>query len=337
LEKLQDIFDGDKLLSEYKTMSVEEVASFLGQEHAETLMQRLGQGNVTKEEIYDICKDAYPEYKLRSDWIGDIIVSKLPGQGKYLHLNEQGVSDEKISIVQKLDNYEAKIQNGTLKECELQDICNIVFGKDSDICKKVYESLKVKVLPDEIEEYTSYREQLNQTYLENQNREEILISSFEMIDGDIKYCKHTLEKIEGSTKIVLMEKTFEFDTGLQQHFLEPALIDFAQHNRIETDNILKNERNTYSADYEVFSSSNNTLKLININPAYANTVAYVLSQIEPIALEKQESKSGTLEQAYQKNLSKSGFANALGIIEMIVFTISILIFLFFVFKLIFVI
>lgn len=328
-------FDGDKLLEGYKNMSIEEVASFLGPKHAKLMMEKLQQENFTRDEIYEICLDAYPEYDLRAKWIGNIIALKLPEKTPEQYYRAVGMTEDEISMVMKMTDYSERAQNGTLKESELQEICNMVFGENTDIGKQVYEALKIKTLPDEIDEYIEYREQLNKLYLENQNSDQALISSFEMIDGDKKLCKHTLEQNNGNNKSILMEKTFEFDAGFQLHFLEPALIDFARHNSANADNMSKNERNIYSYDYQVFSTSNNTLKLTNINPAYANTVAYVLSQIEPAALEKHKSKNEFLDKSYQKVLVKNGFIDSLGVTLNIIFTIICITCLIFCLKLIF--
>lgn len=63
-----DTFDGDKLITEYDTMSLEEVVSFLGEEKAALLNEKIQSGTINLDEVSQICKEAYPKYPQRAEW-----------------------------------------------------------------------------------------------------------------------------------------------------------------------------------------------------------------------------------------------------------------------------
>ena len=134
-------FNGDELLNTFQTMSKEEAINLLGPHYSKILLDKLNSHTLTFNELEDICSQAYPTYKLRANWIRNIIHSKLD---KYELLSIYGVKEEQIEQVRKIDHYKEKIKNSTLTEDELYELCCIVFDNES-IRETAYQQLKEKL------------------------------------------------------------------------------------------------------------------------------------------------------------------------------------------------
>lgn len=282
-----DSFDGDKLLSGYETMSLEETISFLGDEKAALLNEKLQSGTINFDEISQICNEAYPKYPQRAEWISLIIKSKLPHQGKYEYLKAEGVSDDQISMVAKMDDYRQKVQNGKLSQSELKDLCDMTFGKNSEESSIIYDKMSELVKTDEQLDFEQYREQLNEAYLKPKDEESFLTSSFTMIDGEQRKCEHSLQEIKGQERKTIMNKTFDFDESFQKNMLEPAIVDFAERNPVISSDTRQNTENTNASNYRAISETNNILNVNNVNPEYANTVASAVQQVPPTVYQQQ--------------------------------------------------
>lgn len=308
----EDLFDGDKLLEGYKTMSLDEVVSFLGDEQAALLTEKIKAGSINLEDISQICKDAYPKYPQRAKWIESIIASKLPGQGKYEYLISEGVTEEQIDMVSKMDDYKEKVQNGTLTQSELRELCDITFGKDSEESSIIFDRMSELVKSDEVREYDKYREQLNTEYLKEKDSDTFLTSSFTMVDGQQRKCEHSLQEIKGQERKTIMNKTFDFNESFQKNMLEPAIVDFAERNPIMSSDTRQNAENQNTSNYRAISETNNILNVNNVNPEYANTVASAVNQVPPTVYQQQ-----AIPQQQMGAGMTMGFANILLIFSLI--------------------
>lgn len=307
-----DTFDGDKLLSGYKTMSLDEVISFLGDEQATVINEKIQSGTLNLEELSQICKNAYPNYPQRSQWVESIIMSKLPSQGKHEYLRGEGISEESIGLVAKMDDYKEKVQNGTLTQSELKELCDITFGKDSEESSVIFDRMSGLVKSDEVREYDQYREQLNTEYLREKDSDTFLTSSFTMVDGQQRKCEHSLQEIKGQERKTIMNKTFDFNESFQKNMLEPAIVDFAERNPIMSSDTRQNAENQNTSNYRAISETNNILNVNNVNPEYANTVASAVNQVPPTVYQQQ-----AIPQQQMGAGMTMGFANILLIFSLI--------------------
>lgn len=304
-----DTFDGDKLLTEYDTMSLEEVISFLGEEKAALLNEKIQSGTINLDEVSQICKDTYPKYPQRAKWLKDCIYGKLSRTDR---LKLDGVEADQVKLVAKMDDYKEKVQNGTLTQSELKELCDITFGKDSKESSVIYDIMSSMVKSDDVREYDKYREQLNTEYLKEKDSDTFLTSSFTMIDGEQRKCEHSLQEIKGQERKTIMNKTFDFNESFQKNMLEPAIVDFAERNPIMSSDTRQNTENQNASDYRAISETNNVLNVNNVNPEYANTVASAVNQVPPIVYQQQ-----ALPQQQMGAGMTMGFANILLIFSLI--------------------
>lgn len=140
-------FDGDKILSKYKTMTKEEAIGLLGEKYAPILIERIKNRNISFKEFSELCNQAFPNSPQRANWIKSIIYNKL---SKYEGLSMHGIEPEKIKTIAKLDDYKDKIQKGTINQNELKELCDLTFGKDSEESNMVYNQMNHLVQPNEV-------------------------------------------------------------------------------------------------------------------------------------------------------------------------------------------
>ena len=299
--ELIDTFDGDKLISQYENMSLEEVISFLGDESAALMNEKIQSGTINLDEVSQICKEAYPKYPQRAEWLKACIYGKLSRTDR---LKLEGVEAEQVKLVAKMDDYKEKVQNGTLTQSELKELCDITFGKDSEESSIIFDRMSELVKSDEVREYDKYREQLNTEYLKEKDSDTFLTSSFTMVDGQQRKCEHSLQEIKGQERKTIMNKTFDFNESFQKNMLEPAIVDFAESRQ--------NAENQNTSNYRAISETNNILNVNNVNPEYANTVASAVNQVPPTVYQQQ-----AIPQQQMGAGMTMGFANILLIFSLI--------------------
>ncbi len=312
----EDMFDGDKLLSQYDTMSLDEVVSFLGEEKAALLNEKIQSGIINLDQISQICKDAYPKYPQRAEWLKNCIYGKL---SKTDRLRLEGVEAEQIKMVATMEDYKEKVKNGTLTQSELKELCDITFGKDSEESSIIFDRMSGRVKSDEIREYDEYREQLNARYLKEKDSDTFLTSSFTMVDGEQRKCEHSLQEIKGQERKTIMNKTFDFNESFQKNMLEPAIVDFAERNPIISSDTRQNTENINTSNYRAISETNNVLNVNNVTPEYANTVSSAVNQVPPTVYQQQ-----VMPQQQMGTGMTMGFANILLIFSLIGMLVGIL-------------
>lgn len=139
---IDDNFDGDKILSEYESMSKDEVIDLLGTKYSEMLKQRLSEGNITFDEFTQLCHEALPNYpEQRINWIRNMIYNKLSKKEGFNMIESDPIKREQYA---KVEGWKERINNGTLSNEDLQSITDTAFGKDSIESRAIYNNLSNK-------------------------------------------------------------------------------------------------------------------------------------------------------------------------------------------------
>ena len=183
-----DSFDGNKILTEYSKMSKDEAIDLLGEKYAKILKDRIKEGNITFDEFTKICNDAFENSPKRANWIRNIIFNKLSNLEGFKMFEQD---ENKRQMYSKIEDFKEKARNGKLTEDELQQSCDMTFGKDSEEAKKIYNNIiqsgKVKVSNDVTNSYIDNLKKQNCTEeelrhtdieaLENTNIENVIKQS----------------------------------------------------------------------------------------------------------------------------------------------------------------
>lgn len=145
-DSIEDSFDGDKILSEYDSMTRDDVIELLGEKYSGELRERIENGNINYDEFTKICDEAFQKYPQRADWVRNMIFNRL---SKTEGFNMFESDTAKRQAYAKMEDLREKAKNGKLTETELKDLCETAFGKASKEAKSVYDKMietgKVKV------------------------------------------------------------------------------------------------------------------------------------------------------------------------------------------------
>lgn len=152
-----------------------------------------------------------------------------------------------------------------------------------------------------IDDYEEYRANIRNLYLEERENGEILHSRFDIISSDKPQCEHTVEKITKDGKMIISQRTFDYNDNFRQKMLAPSIIDYADCSPVMTSNIQENNMNTsmngnQTANYYSTSENNNILSVNNIETQYAKEISNAVTQITPQAFQKQQEQQKARQQ-----------------------------------------
>lgn len=114
-DSIEDSFDGDKILSEYDSMTRDDVIELLGEKYSGELRERIENGNINYDEFTKICDEAFQKYPQRADWVKNMIFRKL---------SETEVRNMFESYFPDLRE---RIENGNINFEEFTQMCNDTF------------------------------------------------------------------------------------------------------------------------------------------------------------------------------------------------------------------
>ena len=118
-------FDAEKIMN----MSRKEVISTLGPENASKVTEGLKNGTLTYSEFQKICQDSYPVPQ-QAKLVRNTIFNHL---SKSEGFNMFESNKEKQQIYAHMAQLQDKAQNGELSKEDLRELCDNVYGKNSDL------------------------------------------------------------------------------------------------------------------------------------------------------------------------------------------------------------
>lgn len=137
-DRVADEFDGDKILSEYGSMTRDDVIDLLGDKYSSVLRERIEQGNINFDEFTQMCNEAFPNSPQRANWVRNMIFNRL---SKTEGFNMIESDTTKRQAYAKMEDLREKAKSGKLTETELKELCETAFGKDSKEAKSVYDKM----------------------------------------------------------------------------------------------------------------------------------------------------------------------------------------------------
>lgn len=320
--KLTRAVKGEYLMSQLQPG--EDLTSLIGRRIEET-------GYSSTSPIYDTSFAKYDDY----DVVYDIYAPKGTQGTSITPFSSYGTAEEEV-LLNSNDLYITDVVPGVVdKNGRTKTVLkSLMLSKDktcyrgiggkeqplTDIEHATKEELKAMREQAEQQEYKSYRDKLNQAYLNEKEPDTFLHSSFTMKDGEVPKCDHCLEQIKGQERTILSQKSFDYNESFRQNMLEPAIVDFAERNPISSSDTRKNAISnntavsTQSSDYRAISETNNVLSINNVQPEYANTVASAVQQVEPTVFQQQMNQQMVMQQQMggpQLTLTMGGFVNTL--------------------------
>lgn len=179
--------------------------------------------------------------------------------------------------------------------------------------------------------YKKYREKLISAYLEDKTVNTFLQSKFSIIDNK---CFHKLEISKNGQIETLESMFFDNDDNFYKFVFEPCVIDFAQCNKILSNDIYPNGNNI---NMQTLSETNNVLTLENISFNMANILINTMKNIEPKLLIEKFEKLEEIEELEKKSngvgkvltltnfKNNNGILNYKNIIYLIIFLIVIIV------------
>ena len=122
-------FDAEKILN----MSREELIGLLGNELSVKLNEKLANGTITYKEFEEMCKSAF-KIPQQANLVRNAILLKL---SKSEGFNMFESNKEKQQQYAEIANLQEKAENGKLNIAELKRLCDIAFGEDTELSKKI--------------------------------------------------------------------------------------------------------------------------------------------------------------------------------------------------------
>ncbi len=135
-EAIEYEFDAEKVLE----MTKEEAISFLGEKNATRVNEGLQNGTLSYSEFERICKESFP-IPQQAQLVRNVIFNQL-SETEGFNMFES--NKEKQAQYARMERFREKAENGELTQEDLKELCDIVFGKDSDMSKKVQAELIAK-------------------------------------------------------------------------------------------------------------------------------------------------------------------------------------------------
>ena len=124
-------FDAEKLLK----MSKKEAISILGPENAAKVTEGLKNGTLTYDNFQHICQESFPVPQ-QAKLVRNVIFNQL---SKSEGFNMFESNKEKQQIYARMVELQDREQKGEFTQNDLREVCNSVFGKESDLSKAVQE------------------------------------------------------------------------------------------------------------------------------------------------------------------------------------------------------
>ena len=129
----------EKVLSQYDNMTKDELINILGDKYSIEIKQRIKEGNITLNELYQLCVEASSNDLQRAEFIFDGIIGKLSRVEAFNLVESDPEKRKKFALFQSLKE---KAKEGKLTLEELKFLCDTAFGKDSIESENVYEKMK---------------------------------------------------------------------------------------------------------------------------------------------------------------------------------------------------
>ena len=122
-------FDAEKVMD----MTREEAIAFLGDENANRVNEGLKNGTLSYSEFDKICKESFPVIQ-QATLVRNVIFIKL-SKSECFNMFES--NKEKQKQYAEMERLREKAENGELTQEDLKYLCDQVFGKDSDLSKRM--------------------------------------------------------------------------------------------------------------------------------------------------------------------------------------------------------
>lgn len=126
-------FDAEKVMG----MTREEAIFLLGDENATRVKEGLQNGTLSYSEFEKICQERFP-IPQQSKLVRNVIFNQL---SKAEGFNMFESNKEKQAQYAEIERFREKAENGELTPKELKQLCDKVFGEDSDLSNKIQEEL----------------------------------------------------------------------------------------------------------------------------------------------------------------------------------------------------
>ncbi len=122
-------FDAEKIMG----MTRDDAISLLGDKNATRVNEGLQNGTLSYSEFERICQERFP-IPQQAKLVRNVIFNQL---SKTEGFNMFESNKEKQAQYAEIARFREKAENGELTQEELRQLCDKVFGKDSDMSKKV--------------------------------------------------------------------------------------------------------------------------------------------------------------------------------------------------------
>lgn len=122
-------FDAEKVMN----MSKKEAISFLGPENAAKVTEGLKNGTLSYSDFQTICQESFP-ISQEAELVRNVIFNQL---SKSEGFNMFESNKDKQEIYARMAALQDKAQKGEFTKDDLKEVCDTVFGEDSDLSKHV--------------------------------------------------------------------------------------------------------------------------------------------------------------------------------------------------------
>ena len=122
-------FDAERVMN----MSKEEAISFLGPENAAKVTEGLKNGTLSYSDFQTICQESFP-IPQQAELVRNVIFNQL-SKSEVFNMFES--NKDKQEIYARMAALQDKAQKGEFTKDDLKEVCDTVFGKDSDLSKHV--------------------------------------------------------------------------------------------------------------------------------------------------------------------------------------------------------
>lgn len=127
--KANNDFDAEKVMN----MSKKEAISFLGPENAAKVTEGLKNGTLSYSDFQKICQESFPTPQ-QAILVRNVIFNQLSESECFNMFESNKGKQETYARMAALKD---KAQKGELTKDDLKELCDTVFGKDSDLSKHI--------------------------------------------------------------------------------------------------------------------------------------------------------------------------------------------------------
>lgn len=127
-----------RILSQYDSITKDEAIDCLGDQYASVFRERLGKGDINFDEFTQMCNDAISDSPTTANLIRNTIFDKLSRTECFNMFEQDPVQRQAYA---RVEYFKERIRNDEFDQVDLRELCDDIFGKETQESEQVYSNL----------------------------------------------------------------------------------------------------------------------------------------------------------------------------------------------------